>query len=114
MPTAVGVPRETGAGERRVATVPAALQSLTRIGLEVVVERGAGEAAGFLDEAYTAKGARVADRAEVLRCGIVAAVDAAALATEPEGPAPGSPGCRRSPPRAGSAPSSRRTTSARR
>ena len=89
MPTAVGVPRETGAGERRVATVPAALQSLTRIGLEVVVERGAGEAAGFLDEAYTAKGARVADRAEVLRCGIVAAVDAAALATEPEGPGQG-------------------------
>ncbi|HVS41092.1 MAG TPA: Re/Si-specific NAD(P)(+) transhydrogenase subunit alpha [Candidatus Dormibacteraeota bacterium] len=89
MATTLGVPREKGTGEKRVATVPAVLQSLTRIGLEVVVERGAGEAAGFLDEAYTSKGARVADRAEVLRCGIVAAVDAAALATEPDGPGQG-------------------------
>ena len=89
MPTTVGVPRETGTGEKRVATVPAVVQSLNRIGLEVVVERGAGEAAGFLDDAYTAKGARVADRADVLRCGVVAAVDAAALATEAEGPGQG-------------------------
>ncbi|HEY0409774.1 MAG TPA: NAD(P)(+) transhydrogenase (Re/Si-specific) subunit alpha, partial [Candidatus Dormibacteraeota bacterium] len=41
MPTAVGVPRETGAGERRVATVPAVVPLLTRLGLEVVVETGA-------------------------------------------------------------------------
>ncbi|MDB5065518.1 MAG: hypothetical protein JWM18_1952 [Chloroflexi bacterium] len=89
MPAAVGVPRETGAGERRVATVPAVVPLLTKLGLEVVVETGAGEAAGFLDEAYSAKGARIADRAEVLRSAVVAAVDAAALAEETPGPPQG-------------------------
>jgi NAD(P) transhydrogenase subunit alpha len=89
VPAAVGVPRETGAGERRVATVPAVVPLLTKLGLEVVVETGAGEAAGFLDEAYTAKGARIADRAEVLRSAVVAAVDAAALADETQGPPQG-------------------------
>jgi NAD(P) transhydrogenase subunit alpha len=89
VPGVVGIPRETGAGEKRVATVPAVVPSLTKLGLEVVVERGAGEAAGFLDEAYTAKGARVADRAEVLGSGLVAAVDAAALAADAAGPPPG-------------------------
>ncbi|MEA2616903.1 MAG: H+-translocating transhydrogenase subunit alpha [Chloroflexota bacterium] len=89
MPAAVGIPRETGEGERRVATVPAVVPLLTRLGLEVVVETGAGEAAGFLDEAYSAKGARIADRAEVLRSAVVAAVDAAALAEETPGPPEG-------------------------
>jgi NAD(P) transhydrogenase subunit alpha len=89
VPAAVGVPRETGDGERRVATVPAVVPLLTRLGLEVVVETGAGEAAGFLDEAYSAKGARIADRAEVLRSAVVAAVDAAALAEETPGPPEG-------------------------
>jgi H+-translocating NAD(P) transhydrogenase subunit alpha len=86
---AVGIPRETGAGERRVAAVPPALAGLTRLGLEVVVERGAGEAAGFPDAAYTGKGARIADRAEVLGTGLVTAVDAAALAQEGEALAAG-------------------------
>ncbi|HEY2703956.1 MAG TPA: Re/Si-specific NAD(P)(+) transhydrogenase subunit alpha [Candidatus Dormibacteraeota bacterium] len=89
MAAAVGIPRETGDGEKRVATVPAVVPILTKLGLEVVVESGAGEAAGFLDEAYTAKGARIADRAEVLRSGVVAAVDAAALADEQPGPPAG-------------------------
>jgi NAD(P) transhydrogenase subunit alpha len=89
VPAAVGIPRETGDGERRVATVPAVVPLLTRLGLEVVVETGAGEAAGFLDEAYSAKGARIADRAEVLRSAVVAAVDAAALAEETPGPPEG-------------------------
>jgi NAD(P) transhydrogenase subunit alpha len=89
VPAAVGIPRETGEGERRVATVPAVVPLLTRLGLEVVVETGAGEAAGFLDEAYSAKGARIADRAEVLRSAVVAAVDAAALAEETPGPPEG-------------------------
>jgi H+-translocating NAD(P) transhydrogenase subunit alpha len=89
VPAAVGVPRETGDGERRVATVPAVVPLLTKLGLEVVVESGAGEAAGFLDEAYSAKGARIADRAEVLRSAVVAAVDAAALAEETPGPPEG-------------------------
>ena len=55
-------------GERRVAIIPAALAGLTKLGLEVVVEAGAGDAAGFPDAAYVEKGARVVgSRAEALK-----------------------------------------------
>ena len=55
----VGVPSETFPGERRVALIPAHLPGLTRDGLEIHVEAGAGRPAGFLDEAYRDKGARI-------------------------------------------------------
>jgi NAD(P) transhydrogenase subunit alpha len=64
----VGVPRESFPGERRVALVPAVIPNLTKAGLQVVVEAGAGAAAGYPDADYTTKGAKVvADRAEVFR-----------------------------------------------
>ena len=56
----VGVPKETLPGERRVALVPMSIRALTRSGVEVLVESGAGMAAGFPDGEYTDKGARVA------------------------------------------------------
>jgi H+-translocating NAD(P) transhydrogenase subunit alpha len=62
----VGVPKESFPDERRVALVPGVLSQLDRAGIEVLVEAGAGEAAGFADEEYTAKGATIVDdRAEV-------------------------------------------------
>src|SRR3989449_8964381 len=64
----VGVPRESFPGERRVALVPMVIPNLTKAGLQVVVEAGAGAEAGYLDADYVAKGARiVAGRAEVFR-----------------------------------------------
>src|SRR5213596_382022 len=64
----VGVPRETFPGERRVALVPLTVPNLTRAGLQVVVEAGAGASAGYPDAEYTAKGAKIVpDRAEVFR-----------------------------------------------
>jgi NAD(P) transhydrogenase subunit alpha len=64
----VGVPRESFPGERRVALVPAAIPNLTKAGLEVVLEAGAGIGAGYPDADYTAKGAKIiAERAEVFR-----------------------------------------------
>jgi len=64
----VGVPRESFPGERRVALVPAAIPNLTKAGLEVVVQAGAGAGAGYPDADYIAKGAKIAaDRAEVFR-----------------------------------------------
>ena len=70
----VTVPRETAAGERRVALVPDAVRRLGG-GFEVVVERGAGESAGFPDAEYEAAGAEVADAAELHRgAGIVVRV----------------------------------------
>jgi hypothetical protein len=48
----VGVPRETAAGERRVALVPDSVGRLAQSGISVIVEPGAGEPASYLDEAY--------------------------------------------------------------
>src|SRR5262245_50958874 len=56
----VAVPRERVAGERRVALTPDAAAALVKAGLEVVVERGAGDGAAFFDDAYTAAGATIA------------------------------------------------------
>src|SRR5438552_14302856 len=64
----LGVPKESYPGERRVAIVPAAVPPLSKAGLEVLVEAGAGVEAGYRDQDYTAKGAKLAsDRAEVFR-----------------------------------------------
>jgi NAD(P) transhydrogenase subunit alpha len=56
----VGILKETFPGERRVALVPADLPKLAKAGLGVIVEPGAGLAAGFTDEAYAEKGAQLA------------------------------------------------------
>lgn len=62
----IGIPKETFADERRVALIPAHVPFLTKAGLQVFVETGAGEAAGFPDAAYPEKGGRIApSRAEV-------------------------------------------------
>ena len=55
----VGVTRETFPGDRRVALVPASVRDLNGIGLGVLVETGAGEAAGFPDAAYEERGAEI-------------------------------------------------------
>ncbi|MEU4313354.1 Re/Si-specific NAD(P)(+) transhydrogenase subunit alpha [Nocardia sp. NPDC024068] len=57
----VGVVRETGAGERRVALVPKIIPTLVKQGLEVVVETGAGLGALIPDTAYTEAGATIGD-----------------------------------------------------
>ncbi len=55
----IGVPAETVAGERRVALTPDAAARLSRDGHRVVIQAGAGLAAGFPDEAYRGAGATV-------------------------------------------------------
>jgi NAD(P) transhydrogenase subunit alpha len=57
----IGVPRETATGERRVALVPELAGKLVGTGFEVLVERGAGEAASFPDAAYDEAGARLVE-----------------------------------------------------
>ena len=74
----VAVPRETCPAERRVALIPASIQSLVKAGLEVVIEAGAGEPAGYLDQQYVEKGARVASiRKDVFAADILLQVRAA-------------------------------------
>jgi NAD(P) transhydrogenase subunit alpha len=60
----IGVPKETTSGERRVALVPETVGKLAGGGFDVVVERGAGEAASFPDAAFEEAGARLGDWAE--------------------------------------------------
>jgi H+-translocating NAD(P) transhydrogenase subunit alpha len=55
----IGVPKETAAGEHRVALVPEVVGKLTAKGLDVVLQSGAGEGALLPDQAFTDAGARV-------------------------------------------------------
>ena len=62
----VGVPKESYPGERRVALVPVVVPNLVKAGLEVLVQAGAGEQAGYPDAIYVEKGAKIVpDRAAV-------------------------------------------------
>ena len=70
----LGVPRESFPGERRVAVVPGVVATFAKAGIDVVIERGAGESAGFPDAAYTDQGATVGSRDDAFGCEIVAQV----------------------------------------
>src|SRR5258706_290433 len=59
MPQLIGVPRESAAGEKRVATVPEVVEKLIKLGFRVAVEPGAGDAANFSDDTYRAAGAEI-------------------------------------------------------
>jgi NAD(P) transhydrogenase subunit alpha len=82
----VGVAKETWPGERRVALVPALVAGLKKAGLDVVLEAGAGERAGFPDAEYAAKGARLAAREEVAKADVILQVRS--LSGRPDGPPP--------------------------
>jgi NAD(P) transhydrogenase subunit alpha len=61
----VGIPKEIYPHERRVAATPDTVEKMVKLGLEVVVESGAGDASSFADAAYIEAGARVADAGAV-------------------------------------------------
>src|SRR6185436_3209595 len=66
MPQVIGVPRESFAGEKRVATVPEVVEKLIKLGFKVAVQSGAGDAANFSDDSYRAVGAEIAPDAAAL------------------------------------------------
>lgn len=55
----ISVPRETRAGEQRVALVPDLVKKLTAMGADIQVQTAAGEAAGYSDADYQAAGASI-------------------------------------------------------
>lgn len=55
----IGITKETFPGERRVALIPAVIPNLIRVGLEVLLETGAGDTAGFTDSLYQKEGVRI-------------------------------------------------------
>jgi NAD(P) transhydrogenase subunit alpha len=71
----IGVPKETAAGEHRVALVPEVIGKLRAKGLDVVVQSGAGADALLSDAAYADAGATVTpDAAEVWGCDVVLSI----------------------------------------
>ena len=62
----IGIPAETFAGEKRVATVPEVVEKLKKLGFEVSVQAGAGAGANFADDTYVAAGAEVVPDAATL------------------------------------------------
>lgn len=82
------VPRETAPGERRVAATPETVTKLAALGVDVVVERGAGHAARLDDAAYETAGARLVEPGSPITAGMVARVAPPSLtevAALPEG-----------------------------
>ncbi len=55
----IGVPKEVGSGERRVALVPESVKKLVKAGVTVGIERGAGVESSFPDEAFVEAGASI-------------------------------------------------------
>ena len=71
----IGVPKETAAGEHRVALVPEVVSKLVAKDLEVLVQSGAGAGALLSDDAFAQAGASVTDdAAEVWRSDVVVAI----------------------------------------
>ncbi|ABZ78087.1 NAD(P)(+) transhydrogenase (AB-specific) [Shewanella halifaxensis HAW-EB4] len=62
----LGLPKESHAGESRVAIIPANVARLLKNNLQVLVESGAGNNAGFTDEDYIQAGASIVSREQVL------------------------------------------------
>jgi len=74
----IGVPKESQAGERRVATTPEVASQLMKLGYDVVVQSSAGAEASYSDEAYRAAGCEIAGSAAEIydQCEIVLKVRA--------------------------------------
>lgn len=68
-PQRIGVPREIFPLEKRVAAVPDTVEKLIKLGFQVAIESGAGDAAHFSDDAYRAVGADIIDSAAALWAG---------------------------------------------
>ena len=67
----IGAPKETEAGETRVAVTPETAKKFASLGAEVAVARGAGFASGITDADYAAAGAALVDEAEALGADVV-------------------------------------------
>ncbi|MGR5165662.1 Re/Si-specific NAD(P)(+) transhydrogenase subunit alpha [Vibrio astriarenae] len=72
----IGVPRETLAGESRVAASPKSVEQLIKLGFDVVVESGAGALASFEDSAFEASGASLSSKENVWNSEIILKVNA--------------------------------------
>ena len=77
----IAVRRETIEGEQRVAATPESVKHLLSSGLEVVIEKGAGSAAGFPDELYITAGAELVTKIDLKKVEVLAHVRPLDVAT---------------------------------
>jgi len=83
MPITIGVPAETRANETRVAATPETVKKYVAQGHTVTIQAGAGTGASYLDEAYTAVGAQVADAAAAFGADLVLKVQSPTVSELP-------------------------------
>ncbi len=62
----IGIPKERHDNETRVALVPVSIPKLAKLGFDVLIEKGAGEASGYSDSEYEEKGATLSNIEEVM------------------------------------------------
>lgn len=67
----IGIPKEIKESENRVAIIPATVEGLVKSGHEVIVEKGAGEGSGYLDEDYEKYGAKMLTADDAWACDMV-------------------------------------------
>ncbi|MDO0973703.1 Re/Si-specific NAD(P)(+) transhydrogenase subunit alpha [Mycolicibacterium frederiksbergense] len=72
----IGIPRESQAGETRVAATPQTVGQILKLGYSVVVESGAGAASSFSDAAYEEAGASIGSSVQALSADVVLKVNA--------------------------------------
>lgn len=72
----IGIPRESLAGETRVAATPNSVRQLIKLGFDVMVESGAGDKASFTDELYQEAGAAVGDSTAVWQSPLIYKINA--------------------------------------
>ncbi|HTR09563.1 MAG TPA: Re/Si-specific NAD(P)(+) transhydrogenase subunit alpha [Paraburkholderia sp.] len=79
----IGVPAETRANETRVAATPETVKKYVAQGHTVTIQAGAGAGASYLDEAYTAVGAQIADAAAAFGADLVLKVQSPTVSELP-------------------------------
>ena len=67
----IGIPKESRAGETRVAATPDSVKKLIKKGFQIQIARGAGESARYPDAAYAAAGAELVDQDQALGSEVV-------------------------------------------
>ena len=72
----IGIPKETLAGEKRLAASPKSVQALIKMGFDICIESNAGEYAKFSDTAFTEAGATIADTTSVWQSDLVLKLNA--------------------------------------
>ena len=70
----LGVPLEPE-GENRVAIVPNSVPKLSKLGIDVIVESGAGSRSNYSDDEYTSKGAKVGTRIEAMEADLLVSIN---------------------------------------